>query len=300
MTRRVILLSLVAAALLSDRILAQAPLRRILFDEAHHNLMASALTGYRPFVQLVIDAGYEVGPNRLPFTSDRLASADILVIVNPNGAEQSAPVERRAGSATTEEEADVVRDWVRGGGRLLLITDHYPTAVAARALAERFDVRLSGGWTDGPRHRRSLPGYGSIFGYLVFSRENGLLGDHAITKGRAESERVLAVTTVTGGSMNGPDGAVSILRLSETAVDHLPRVPGGIAARAADGPRDFNPCPACDTASAEGRSQALAFTFGRGRVVVVGEMGALIEFSVPGMDNRQFALNIVRWLSGDL
>ena len=57
--------------------------------------------------------------------------------------------------------------------------------------------------------------------------------------------------------------------------------------------RDFNPCPSCDQVSAAGRSQGIAFAFGRGRVVIIGEMGALVDYSVPGMQNRQFALNIV-------
>jgi len=29
-------------------------------------------------------------------------------------------------------------------------------------------------------------------------------------------------------------------------------------------------------------------------------MGALVDYSVPGMQNRQFALNIVRWLNREL
>ena len=40
--------------------------------------------------------------------------------------------------------------------------------------------------------------------------------------------------------------------------------------------------------SAAGRSQGLAFEFGRGRVVVLAEMGTLIEYSVAGTNNRQF------------
>ena len=63
---------------------------------------------------------------------------------------------------------------------------------------------------------------------------------------------------------------------------------------------DFNPCPSCDQVSAAGRSQGIAFVFGRGRVVIIGEMGALVDYSVPGMQNRQFALNIVRWLNREL
>jgi hypothetical protein len=281
---------------------AQAPsARRVMLDEAHHNIMATASGGYRPLVHLLTDAGFEVTANTLPFGPDRLATTDIVVVANPNGADERAPVDKRAASAFTDPEVEAVEEWVNGGGGLLLVTDHYPTGVAARSLAERFGVKLSGGWTDDPAHRWALPGYDHVFGYLVFSLENGLLADHPITRGYDEWEKIEGVSTITGGSMEGPAGSVSLLRLSPTAVDWIPsstRAPSNTAPRAQV--RDFNPCPSCDQVSSAGRSQGIAFVFGRGRVVVIGEMGALVDYSVPGMQNRQFALNIVRWLSREL
>ena len=278
------------------------PLRRVMFDEAHHNLMASASSGYRPFVLTMTDADFTVTRNLQPFSAERLAMADIIVSVNPNGADQSAPVESRAGPAYTAPELDALEKWVANGGGLLLVTDHYPTGPAAQVLGDRFGVHLSGGWTDDPAHRRSLPGYGATFGYLVFSRENGLLGDHPITRGLDRFERVNAITTTTGGSIEGPAGSVSLLRLSPTAVDWIPsrtpRSPSASTSKATI--RDFNPCPDCDRVPAGGRSQGIALEFGRGRIVIIGEMGALVQFSISGMDNRQFALNIVRWLAREL
>jgi hypothetical protein len=61
---------------------------------------------------------------------------------------------------------------------------------------------------------------------------------------------------------------------------------------------------------AAGRAQGIALKDGRGRVVVMGDAADLaaqlfgvdpprkIGMNVPGCDNRQFALNIVHWLSG--
>jgi hypothetical protein len=211
-------------------------------------------------------------------------------------------VDSRAVSAFTDPEIDTVAEWVRGGGGLLLATDHYPTGVAAGRLAERFGVKLSGGWTDDPANRRTLAGYGPIFGYLVFSLENGLLAEHPITRGRDETEQIEGISTVTGGSMEGPPGSVSILRLSPTAVDWIPSTPRRAPSNStSQAPlRDFNPCPSCDQISSAGHSQGIALVFGRGRVVVIGEMGALVDYSVPGMQNRQFALNAVRWLAREL
>ena len=282
---------------------AQAPAaRRVMLDEAHHNIMATASGGYRPLVRLLTDAGFDVTPNTLPFSLERLATADVVVIANPNGADERAPVDSRAVSAFTDPEIETVEEWVRGGGGLLLASDHYPTGVAARPLAERFGVKLSGGWTDDPAHRWALAGYGQIFGYLVFSVENGLLADHAITRGRDETEQIEGISTITGGSMEGPAGSVSLLRLSPTAVDWIPSsspsAPSNTTPQAPG--KDFNPCPSCDQISSAGHSQGIAFVFGRGRVVIIGEMGALVNYSVPGMQNRQFALNAVRWLAREL
>ncbi len=282
---------------------AQAPAaRRVMLDEAHHNIMATASGGYRPLVRLLTEAEFDVTPNTLPFNLERLSKTDVLVIANPNGADERAPVDDRAISAFTDPEIETVEEWVRSGGGLLLVTDHYPTGVAARRLAERFGVKLSGGWTDDPAHRWALAGYGQIFGYLVFSLENGLLTDHPITRGRYEWEQIEGIATITGGSMEGPAGSVSLLRLSPTAVDWIPssapRANSNTTPQAQA--RDFNPCPSCDRISAAGRSQGIAFVFGRGRVVIIGEMGVLVDYSVPGMQNRQFALNTVRWLAREL
>jgi hypothetical protein len=163
-------------------------------------------------------------------------------------------------------------------------------------------VKLSGGWTDDPANRWPLPGYGPVFGHLVFSLENGLLPDHPITRGSDEWEKIEGISTISGGSMQGPPGSASLLLLSPTAVDWVPsstpRAPSNTTPQAQA--TDFNPCPSCDQVSAAGRSQGIAFVFGRGRVVIIGEMGALVDYSVPGMQNRQFALNIVRWLNREL
>ena len=292
-----------ASCLVAESLLAQMPSRRrVMLDEAHHNIMATASGGYRPLVHLLTEAGFTVTPHALPFAPDELAMTDILVIANPNGADQRASAERRARSAFTSGEIESVESWVRNGGAVLLVTDHYPAAVAVRPLAERFGVKLSGGWTDDLAHRWALPAYGQTFGYLVFSIENGLLADHPITRGYDEWEQVEGVATLSGGSMEGPAGSVSLLRLSRTAVDVIPSsVPGEPSSATSQAPAaDVHPCPSCDQVSAAGRSQAIAFEFGRGRVVVMGDADALVGYSVPGMQNRQFALNVVRWLAGEL
>jgi hypothetical protein len=124
---------------------------------------------------------------------------------------------------------------------------------------------------------------------LLFSREKNQLGDHAILHGRGPAEEVYRVLTFTGQSLKGPPGSVDLLKFSDTAKDVG---------------RDRKEIPAA------GRAQGIAFKHGRGRVVVMGEAGDLsaqiygadppgkMGMNVPGSNNRQFALNIVHWLSG--
>ena len=124
---------------------------------------------------------------------------------------------------------------------------------------------------------------------LLFSRQNKLLGDHPITNGRSDAEKINKVITFTGQSLKGPEGSVSFLKLAKTAVDRLPF----------DNNKEI---------SAEGRSQGLALTYGKGRVVILGEASQIsaqivgpkraMGMNYPGIDNRQMVLNIMHWLSG--
>jgi hypothetical protein len=251
---------------------------RVLFDEAHFNFHTTD-GRYKPFAEVIANDGFKVIPNKQKFTKDVLSKAEILIIANALGADGMG-ANGASNSAFTEAECDAVRDWVREGGSMLLITDHAPFGSAAQALANRFGVDMSKGYTSDPSN--SEGGETS----LVFTRKNKLLGDHPIMKGRDDSEKINRIQTFTGQSLKGPAGSVAILKLGDTAVDEGD---------------DGNP------RSAAGRAQGIAFPFGKGRVVVMGEAAELsaqlignerFGMNVPGLDNRQMALNIMHWLSG--
>lgn len=295
---------------------------KILFDEAHNNFHTS--TGrYKPFADLITNDGYGVTPNKERFQKRILDGYSILVIANALGAErQNMPEASRP--AFTEEECDAVRDWVRAGGSLLLIADHAPFGAAAENLARRFGVDMSKGRASDPANYDPETGNMS---FLVFSRSNSLIADHPIMRGREASERINRVITFTGQSLKGPAGSVALLRLADTAID-LTRPTEGEAdtARPIDRLPDGTPLPPGARVrtspsgragtSAAGRAQALAFDFGQGRVVALGEAAMLSaqvvrgpaaqlmgreEFQMgmnrKGIDNRQLALNIMHWLS---
>lgn len=294
---------------------------KILFDEAHYNFHTS--TGrYKPFADLITNDGYAITPNKEKFQRKTLEGYSVLVIANALGAErQNSPGADSA--AFTDEECDAVRDWVRAGGSLLLIADHAPFGAAAENLAKRFGVDMSKGHTfDNVNYDQEDENQNRSF--LVFSRDNKLLIEHAITRGRNATESIKRIVTFTGQSLKGPEGSVAFLKLSDTAQDRQPpskdspsvtldrlpngqQLPPGVMVQGR---------PAGPAVSASGRAQGIALTFGKGRVVVLGEAAMLsaqrvtgiaaqlsgkneirIGMNHPGIDNRQLALNIMHWLT---
>jgi hypothetical protein len=273
----------------------------IVIDEAHNNFH-TADGRYKPFADLAKSDGYRVTPGTKPFDKASLSGVDILVIANARG--------RRTEAAFTEPECDAVRDWVNAGGSLLLIADHAPFGAAAESLGKRFKVEMGKGWVI-DRGNKS----GSVTSQLDFSRDNGLLGDHPLLRGREPSEEVKRIRAFTGQSLSVPEGASNLMKLGETA-------------REAQGQRELNTAaqllakdaPAAEELDAHskavgGRAQGIAMPFGKGKVVILGEAAMLsaqiiksgegdqqrtvkVGMNVPGYDNRQFALNILHWLSG--
>jgi hypothetical protein len=260
---------------------------KVLFDEAHNNFH-TATGRYKPFADLITNDGYSVTPGKEKFSAATLKGFDLLVISNAMGAPQMNLPEASS-PAFTPEESDAVRDWVKAGGALLLIADHAPVGGATQVLADRFGVDMSKKFTvDQQNYEKAT----NNPGFIVYTRESGRLADHAITNGRSAAERVNRIIAFTGQSLKGPADSFALMKLADSAVDAMPG-------------------QNTDPPSAAGRSQGLAMSFGKGRVVVMGEAAMLsaqlagpnrqpFGMNYPGIDNRQLALNIVHWLSGVL
>lgn len=256
---------------------------RVMFDEAHNNFHTVA-GRYKPFADLLFNDGYQIVVNRKPFTKESLRTFKVLVIANASGAEEMDD-DGADKSAFTDEEIAVVREWIKGGGAMLLIADHAPFGAAAENMAKAFAVTMSKGFVFDPPH--SLPRSAS---FLVFSRENKLLMDHPITQGRNEAEKIDRVQTFTGQALNGGEGSTPFLKLADTARDTPDRT-------------------GTQSVSVGGQSQGLAIKFGKGRIVMMGEAAMLsaqisgannepMGMNVEGSNNKQLALNIMHWLSG--
>lgn len=247
---------------------------RVLIDAAHNNW--HTMTGrYRPLANLLRADGYDVQENRQPFSLSTLDSVNVLVIANALG-----PPGQEDRPAFTPQEDTVLPEWVRRGGSLLLVADHVPFGAAAKQLAKQFGVKMYLAFARDDEHS------GWDNEKLVFSRENGLLVDHPITRGRSRAEQLDTVRTFTGQSLSVPPGATPILKLGPHAYDWESRSVRHPAA---------------------GHAQGIAMPFGSGRVVILGEAGVLsaqvdplgfkMGMNASGNNDKQFALNLLHWLS---
>lgn len=269
---------------------------RIGIDEAHRNFHTRN-GRYQPFAALMESDGYVVSAAP-SFSARSLGSVDILVIANAMGefldSANGAVRKGAMGPAFTMVECDAIQDWVRGGGSLLLIADHVPWGDASAVLARRFGVEMGLGIVMDLKHADGNPTR------LVFSVENGLLGEHAIVRGRNAREQVRKVLAFTGQSLSVPANATVLMKISSDATESFdPEDQRKIAAGIPAGTK------------LDGRAQGVAMNFGKGRVAVFGEAAMFsaqvatidgqsfkVGMNVPGNDDRQFALNVMHWLAG--
>ncbi|HYC96552.1 DUF4350 domain-containing protein [Brevundimonas sp.] len=272
----------------------------VVIDEAHANF--HRMEGrYSPFAALLRADGYRTRAGALAFDAGGLEGVDVLVIANAGATD-----ERPTPPAFTEAEGAALEAWVRAGGKLLLIADHAPFGAAAEGLAARFGVKMATGYAF------AMTPDGEPTTTLTYPAE--ALGDHPIFAGRDAAERVEGVTAFTGQSLEGPAGAAVLLPMAAGARESrdLPTLQAladrlKTEAESRDAVLEALSKPALP-------AQGLAFEYGLGRVVVLGEAGMLsaqlIRFPpgsgqadrrfgmnvAPG--NARFGLNIMHWLTG--
>ena len=239
----------------------------VLVDEKHRDVV-SLQTYLRPVGRFLRKDGYVVQASSESFSAKGLANARILVIANAQAPEGSAG----QASAFSESEVRAVEAWVRKGGGLLLIADRAPFGAPARPLARAFGVTLD----DNTILRKGSDGKPDG----VLTIDVAADGD----KGHPIFHGVSRVVYVVGESLDGPG---PILRAPAGTYS-------GPTAQATDGP------------PAAGKPIVLAFSHGKGRVVIIGDAGIASAFGSVGgathrgiseADNARFIRNVFRWLS---
>ena len=268
----------------------------VVLDETHGNFH-TASGRYKPFADLLQADGYRITAGTQLFTAAALQKTQVLVIANALGVGITAANINDPPPAFTDAECDTVRDWVRGGGSLLLIADHAPFGATAATLALRFGVEMGKGYAWTVSNNSPEPST-----TIAYSRQNGTLGDHAITRG------ITRVVAFTGQSLSVPPGATALLRFGDGAYESA----GANTQADMEAFRDGKPNAA---RKVTGRAQGLAFDYGKGRLVIMGEAAMFsaqvarftdpsgrrneikMGMNVPGNDNQQFLLNIMHWLT---
>jgi uncharacterized protein (DUF2249 family) len=260
----------------------------IMLDEAHFNFH-TAEGRYLAFAELLRRDGYDVKPSRSKFSKASLAAGKILVIANALSERNQTDWSLPTPVAFSDAEVEAVRDWVKGGGSLLLIVDHMPFPGCAKNLGEAFGIHFSNGYAIDDKAR----------GPMVFKLANGLLKEHQITRGRTEVEKVDSVATFTGSAFQVDGKAEPVLILGPSVVSALTTVAGQIN-------------EATPRTAVNGWYQGAVMRFGKGRVAVFGE-AAMFSAQLAGPErnpmgmnapiaaqNPQFLLNVIHWLSGKL
>lgn len=263
----------------------------VLIDEAHFNQF-TAWHMYWPFAELLRRDGYVVKESGAPFSPEALESASVLVIANAMSQsvfdnQQAPPL-----PAFTGQEVAAVRDWVNGGGSLLLIVDHNPYPGSAEELAQAFGIQF---WNCGALYP------GSTSGRLMFRRSVGAPPD-PVARG-ADS-----VSYGSGGRLT--DHPVT------TGIDSVATFLG--SAFRVDAPHYallvFGPAVECWGATdlvarVQGQLQGALLEFGKGRVAVFGDAGMFTaQFNAwagtkTGMNNPiaaqnpRLLLNVMHWLT---
>jgi hypothetical protein len=276
----------------------------VVIDEAHNNLhTAEGL--YKPLATLLTNDGYVVEGNKEKFQPQTLRSMRVLIIANARG---EGTAEDASASAFTDAECDILRDWVSGGGSLLLIADHAPFGIAAAELSKRFGVSMGKGMAF------DLASYEANPTFVSFSADKGQLGDHPIIKGLRPGERIKRVVAFGGQSLSVPGGATALLKFGPTSLEAENERELQLALEDARAKGPSAPAAMIRHATpAAGRAQAVALVVGTGRVVVAGEAGMFsaqiakgqqpsgadlpFGMNTRGNDDKQFVLNVLHWLS---
>lgn len=287
----------------------------VLLDEGHGNNHFD-----KAFVKLVSADGYQVQLSQSPFTYDVLSKVNVLVIMNA-GMIMPAKWHQNPEPVFSDVEAAAVRDWVAAGGSLLFASGSNK-AEAGEMLLNRLGVEfLHDLVVDRDLLSKGPPSQSPVVD-RTFGREKNMFSTHTIMAGRSEAERVDAVT-VTGFSAirKAPDNALILIHCSGSTVyftkDALMKMQAAEAARALNhGPQTESPTvasPVMAPTPAPGIPVAVAFTLGKGRVVVLGNGSVISSIQSetvfqgqpisqrPGLrdaDNQKLTLNTMHWLSG--
>lgn len=259
---------------------------KVLFDEAHKNHHQIEKT-YKPFATLITNDGCVVKSTDKAIDKTALANTNIYIIGTAMGKED--PGDK---SPFSQNEVDEIEQWVKDGGSLLLITEHFPFGLAMTPVLSKFGLQVHNGYTED-----TLLNNKEVRDALLFTKSKGNLNaTHPIL------ENVEKLNTFTGSSVKGDSTWTQLLIFTPNAQNFNVKVNVK-----KDGGDITTSVEYADFYSAKGYSQGICKQYGKGKIVVLAESAFLTAqfdkngnkygMNSPDEDNKQFVLNLVRWLA---
>lgn len=259
---------------------------KILFDEAHKNHHKIETT-YKPFADLITNDGCLVKSTDKVIDDTALGNTDVYIIATAMGIED--PGDK---SPFAQSEIDQVEKWVQNGGALLLITEHFPFGLAMAPLLNKFGVQVHNGYTED-----TLLNNNEVRDALLFTKLKGNLNPtHPIL------DKVERLNTFTGSSVKGDSSWTQLLIFTPNAQNYNVKV-----TVKKDGGDITTRVEYADFYAAKGYSQGICKQYGKGKIVVLAESafvtaqvdknGNKYGMNSPNEDNKQFVLNLIRWLA---
>ncbi len=254
----------------------------ILIDDIHDNATVTKGWDFITLSNLFSNDGFKVLRGRTQFTKQALAGVNVVVL---------------AGGLLDREEMKILNDWIRNGGSLLAFTHHHNRPIYQEYLltigVQTKEIEV----VQDSLHGLLRDAFTFNPGLIYFSTDDKLLGNHPVLKGRNSKENIKKVQTLQSSTIIGPPGSANLLPLSDSAIDYM-SINNNIESNTA-------------VKTSGSRSLGCAFNFGKGKIVITDAwaLKALIfensergyvGMNTPGNDNKQYALNIMRWLTGYL
>jgi hypothetical protein len=259
----------------------------IVLVDVHHFNTEVKEGNYNPLFNLLEKDGFQIRFVNQPISKGLLKQGMLLVIINALAAENVDRSSLPVYPAFRLKETEIIFNWVQEGGSLLLVADHMPFPGATESLASRFGVQFLNGFAIDTIN----------WDPLLFSRRNQTLMDHSIISGRNSAEQVDSVKTFWGQAFKFNENKMTgLLKFSDHVISYNPDTAW----------RFYDNTPVVPVTN---WYQASAGSFGKGRVVILGEAGMLTAQltgpkremtgmnSVGAEENFQFILNLFRWLS---
>lgn len=246
-------------------------------DGAHNNF--HQLDGsFAPFGKLMRADGYQLTAID-SITADNLKPLNTMVIVNAIHKSNVGNWRRPIANAFTEKDINILEEWVKNGGSLLVIADHMPCAGATSELALAFGFEYKDGFVMGKKQKWPPETY---------SKAKGNLFETEITKDIDE------LAGFTGSGLLVPTDAIPIAVFPKNHMLLLPEVAW-----------EFNKSTVREAVDdlvmgaikKHGKGKVAFFTEAAMFTAQIMQKKLKVGFNAPeAPQNKQFILNLMHWL----